>query len=62
MDLFQTLLLKNETSFELLSSLFSWYQTWIGVKNIETLNPEGWFQKGHGMKVGKKIDDGIWMP
>ena len=34
----------NETSFEHSVSLLPWICTYIGVNNIEPLNPEGWFE------------------
>ena len=52
----------NETSFDHLALLLTWVQTWIGVNNIETLTPKGWFEEGHRMKSGNKNYDGIWMP
>ena len=52
----------KKTDFECSVSLLSWVWTYIGVNNIDTLNPEGWFEKGHGFKEGKKNDDSIWMP
>ena len=32
------------------------------MNNIETFIPEVWFEEVRRMKVGKKNDDGIWMP
>ena len=34
----------NETAFEILASLLTWVQTWIGVNTIETLTHVGWFK------------------
>ena len=39
-----------ETNFEHSATLLPWFQTWIGVNNIEPLTPEGWFDEGHLMK------------
>ena len=52
----------NSTAFERSVSILPWVQTWIGVNNIETLSPEGWFEDDNGLKRGKKNENGIWIP
>ena len=52
----------DETAFDRSASLLPWFQTWIGVNNIETLTPEGSFEGGRFIKEEKKNDYGIWMP
>ena len=52
----------NETDSERLATLLPWVQTWIGVNNIETFTPDGWFKEVHGMKGGKNNYDVIRMP
>ena len=34
----------KEASFQHSVSLFLWVWKWMGVNNIEPLNPEGWFE------------------
>ena len=52
----------KNTAFERYVLLLTWVQTCIGLNNIETLTPEGWFEEGNGFKGGQKNDNGIWMP
>ena len=52
----------NGTAFERYGSILPWICTWIGLNNIEPLNPEGWFEEVHGFNRGNNIDNSIWMP
>ena len=52
----------NETAFDISVSVLPWVRICIGVNNIKPLTHEGWFEESHGSKIGKKNDDGIWMP
>jgi hypothetical protein len=43
-------------------NLLSWLQSWIPLCDIEPLNPEDWFELGHGLCGGHKNSAGIWEP
>ena len=49
----------NEKVFQRLTTMLPWVQKWIGVNNIETLTPEGWFEEVHIMNEGKKNGNDI---
>ena len=53
----------NKTKFELFPMLLHLVRTWIGVNNIEPLNPEVWFEEVNVPKEGGRGQkmDGIWI-
>ena len=48
----------NKTAFEPPPPILHWVWTWIGVNNIEPLNPDGWFKEVHDIKGGKRTGMG----
>ena len=52
----------NETAFDHFALMLPWFQTCIGLNNIEHFTPDGLFEEGNVIKGVKKNDDIIWMP
>ena len=42
--------------------ILSWLSGWLPSEELEVLEPEGWFTKGHEITGGLRNQDGIWIP
>ena len=42
--------------------LLNWFRSWTEEDQLESLLPDEWFVKGHGIKGGERNLDGIWIP
>ena len=54
-----------DTALERSSPLLDWIKSWFscgGKDDVEVLEPEGWFERGHDVIGGSKNCDGIWIP
>ena len=53
-----------ESAVERSPALLPWVQGWASSleADVEFLDPEGWFERGHDMSGGVKNVDGIWIP
>ena len=43
------------------SKLKTWFHSWLG-SDLECLEPEDWFIRGHDIRGGKTGNDGFWIP
>ena len=54
------------TALERSAPLLDWIKSWFGEDgkgdNVEVLEPEGWFERGHDIIGGSKNCDGMWIP
>ena len=54
-----------KTALERSAPLLGWINSWFSGENnleIEVLDPEGWFERGHDIIGGTKNCDGRWIP
>lgn len=51
-----------ETALQRASNLETWIRGWSAGEDLELLEPEGWFERGHCISGGKLNSDNIWMP
>ena len=51
-----------KSAFHRSPKLLDWIQSWCLDSNIKPLEPEDWFERGHGIVGGKKDRRGVWIP
>ena len=50
------------TAIDRSTSLLKWLKSWSPNKTLRLLRPEDWYDVGHGIIGGRKINEGIWTP
>jgi hypothetical protein len=50
------------TALERDPRVLEWVKTWIGDPDIKPLQPEDWFEVGHGITGSTLSESGVWLP
>jgi hypothetical protein len=54
--------LLNEGVLERQPNVLKWVRDWTGQSQLTPLQPEDWYERGHGWTSGEPDSNGLWMP
>ena len=52
----------NQSAMERNENLITWIESWAPPMGVRLLEPQDWYELGHGMTGGAKNDENVWIP